>query len=1501
MKKKLTFTIVLLLMLATCTVYVPNAKADLDPPGSEHVNDLLTDFVDKDYERDLLLEYYRIFKREKLHEQLDSVLASTRSATRLISEIRGNWHRLSPETQNELQWVFRRPVDAGGGWDNNQHLLPKLFTSSSANFVFHWTDGTDGGAVADAPPSADSDGDAVPDFIESFADIFDHVWATEITSSAYGYHQPPSDAAESNENSRNPDDKFDVFVYEVGAYPAYGYTDPEEKGIFHQHGSSYSYIAVDNDYFGFPGTQLGCMQVTAAHEFFHAIQFYYDCGEESWWMETTAVWMEDEVYDDVNDYLQYIPSWFAAPHRSLTSEDGSHEYGNCIFAKFLSENQGKNVIRDIWNEMVSTDGIPAIDNVLRDDYGTDFESVFREFTIANYLNNNNNGDNDFTNDQYEEGDLYDDMHHRDRAIPATLSQENPVEEYASEYIEITPPGEMTISFNGDWQTNFLVRLAKIDGTTIDTETLELNWVKDGSLKVLGIYDRIALIITRLDDWFGDGTYTVTLTGLFDFYVEATPDKIYYKLGETTETDVTVTNTRGVQTTFWIGVSFKDSTGESSKYNTQITTTPSSATLDHGQSTTFSVTWNIPSDAPVGSYQIAVNCWKNSDFKQSYTDNLEWTSIFYVYKLNIRTPTSSMPAIAGDPSNPNEVLVSVEWIPRLLLLFMTPTFFVEIDHQPATYELIDPWNQLFGIYTLKTAPPTMPSEGLYDLDIAVTFGELADSDNEPEAIKYVTAPPEEPIQKGLAWLRTSQYSDGSWRSNVGVTALSVLAFLNAGFDENDPTVQKAIQYLLSKAHGDGTIYNDYNWATYETSLALIALVATYNSNYQNTINAAKDWLVGSQWDESCIWGSVNKDNWYYGGFGYGSHTRPDMSNTQFAVLALDAAGLPKDNALWAKLQVFLHRCQKVNFPITLDIEGIPYTVQPWNYAGTSGGYDGGFLYVPGSNAYLGGAPSMGAMTGAGIWGLLLSGVPKTDQRVTEAINWVANHYTWDTNPNSAGYRRYYYYLSMAKALTMYGEKTIGGHDWYQELYNKITSEMITVGTDQAYWSPSQEDFVPELPTAYAILTMQTRAAAPPVQRLSYLTFILRSNCLLRILDSEGNLVGYNYMTGLGENNIPTAIYSGPFSEPQYIVIINPEPGTYKLELIGISEGPYELAIQGNYGEEVTDTFEYMGEIKPAELHGSDLTVTAVVGPLDIYANPPEFEEIIDNIPPTTALEIGEPKYVDPMDNIYVTSATPFTLTAEDNPGGMGVASIFYRIYNSTYDTGWLEYSAPFYLTGLPDSEYSIDYYSTDNIGNTEPTNTATVILDNTPPSTTLTIGEPKYISDTTYVTPDTPFTLEATDTGSGIYSTAYRIYDATYDSGWQTYTAPFYLTSLTDGTYTIEYNSTDNVQNTETTHTINVTLFSWNYIYQDTYGRGTTLKINLAHKFFQFITPKKDYGIRKATRMKQCGRAIIIEHCDKQLRLITVAVDTKLDFCAAIAWDLQTRKCYLLIDKAGIEK
>lgn len=58
-------------------------------------------------------------------------------------------------------------------------------------------------------------------------------------------------------------------------------------------------------------------------------------------------------------------------------------------------------------------------------------------------------------------------------------------------------------------------------------------------------------------------------------------------------------------------------------------------------------------------------------------------------------------------------------------------------------------------------------------------------------------------------------------------------------------------------------------------------------------------MNSQWDDDCLWRSVIKDSWFYGGFGYGHNVRPDFSNTQWALMALDAAGLHLDDPTWKK--------------------------------------------------------------------------------------------------------------------------------------------------------------------------------------------------------------------------------------------------------------------------------------------------------------------------------------------------------------------------------------------------------------------------------------------------------------------------------------------------------------------------------------------------------------------------------------------------------------------------
>jgi len=150
-------------------------------------------------------------------------------------------------------------------------------------------------------------------------------------------------------------------------------------------------------------------------------------------------------------------------------------------------------------------------------------------------------------------------------------------------------------------------------------------------------------------------------------------------------------------------------------------------------------------------------------------------------------------------------------------------------------------------------------------------------------------------------------------------------------------------------------------------------------------------------------------------------------------------------------------------------------------------------------------------------------------------------------------------------------------------------------------------------------------------------------------------------------------------------------------------------------------------------------------------------------------------------------------------------------------------------------------------------------------------------------------------GSGVHSTAYKISNSTYDSGWLPYTTPFRLRALTDGAYTIKFNSTDKAGNIETTNKFNLTLFSWTFVFHDSDGRGTTLKINTQYKLFQFTAPAKDFGVRNDPKMTVLKNVIVICYNDSTMRLVAVAVVGRLDSCTAVAWDKQTGKTYWLID------
>ncbi len=464
--------------------------------------------------------------------------------------------------------------------------------------------------------------------------------------------------------------------------------------------------------------------------------------------------------------------------------------------------------------------------------------------------------------------------------------------------------------------------------------------------------------------------------------------------------------------------------------------------------------------------------------------------------------------------------------------------------------------------------------------------------------------------GLDYLRTqhSNYPNGSWSNNVGITGLATLAFLNHGYSENDPDVKPAIQYLLSNVHPDGSIYTYRK--NYETSIAILPLKATRNTDYEDEISNARDWLISSQWDDDCIWGKVNEDNWYWGGFGYGTHTRPDLSNTQFSLLALNAADLAKSDPTWTKAAKFVSRSQ--NRQASND--------------GFSPHDDGGFIYHPGG-CLTPGCASYGSMTGAGIWGLALSGLTPEDPRFAAALDWVEDNYTWDYNPTTGGSwgnrSLYYYYLSMSKALSMARKTKIGGilgigaHDWYKELTNKLENLQRDDGSWVNSYAWLWENY-PHLATSYAILALQTRQL-PPDADLE-MVIIIHSPADIHLYDEEGRHVGKNYVTGGIDLEIPGSSYSA--EDPQTISISQPSAGNYHLELVGRDEGNWSIEIIGHQDGTQVSYDTYSGSISEGTVLATDLNVGAFEGGLTIFSSEPTAAPVLD-VDPTSLMLMGQP--------------------------------------------------------------------------------------------------------------------------------------------------------------------------------------------------------------------------------------------------------------------------------------
>lgn len=343
-----------------------------------------------------------IFGKSQIYKSDSHEVVFYKSATLTVLEAKTYPEYLSPENR----FILRRPTDTDDPDYYGEGITVLTYDTPEGHFKIHYTeDDTNGDAVE----GSDGDPSTVPQFVINTGNAFEKAYSHILS---LGYIPLP------NDGNKGGDSRFDVYILNIPG--SYGYTSYDDV-------PSDVYIVIDNDFATVPknldpdGVQKGAIKVTVAHELFHAFQFQYTTNitdtDNGWWMEATSTWMEDEVYPEVKDYLNYIglryddsndngkwdigetyynidgsiagttgrsSKWFDRPGYSLDSTSDFHEYGTVIWAKYLSKTYGDNIIKAIW-ERIGRGGkaLTAIyDELILQ--GTDLGNAFGSFQITNY-------------------------------------------------------------------------------------------------------------------------------------------------------------------------------------------------------------------------------------------------------------------------------------------------------------------------------------------------------------------------------------------------------------------------------------------------------------------------------------------------------------------------------------------------------------------------------------------------------------------------------------------------------------------------------------------------------------------------------------------------------------------------------------------------------------------------------------------------------------------------------------------------------------------------------------------------------------------------------------------------------------------------------------------------------------------------------------------------------------------------------------------------------------
>ena len=257
------------------------------------------------------------FKEALKNKQTENLgklnFADSKCGFHLINFVRQNIELFTPEQQLQIMKLTARPSTA------------RSIVSPSGKFRIHYDT-----TAAEKPNYVSSS--SISENLSLITASIDSVYNFEVN--LLGYPPPPGD------NSAGGDNLYDIYIINLGG-GLYGYTESENN----LGGEKYtSFMVIDNDYTGYYSSGLKGAQVTLAHEFHHGIQMgnYILRFDDTFYYEITSTAMEEFVYDYVNDYYAYMPSYFNNPQKAFAENDG---YNLAIWNIYLKDIFGFNILK----------------------------------------------------------------------------------------------------------------------------------------------------------------------------------------------------------------------------------------------------------------------------------------------------------------------------------------------------------------------------------------------------------------------------------------------------------------------------------------------------------------------------------------------------------------------------------------------------------------------------------------------------------------------------------------------------------------------------------------------------------------------------------------------------------------------------------------------------------------------------------------------------------------------------------------------------------------------------------------------------------------------------------------------------------------------------------------------------------------------------------------------------------------------------------------------------